>query len=269
MWRSLRFLAALAASFAAAVALTDCISAPRPPVVATMSVGSVRVHDEQEITRDGLTLSVTPVTVDNFRRFPQAHRVVNWTRTAVVGQQVRQSQDSFDTNLFPMPAFQVRVSNHTGHVVRLTQSIFRLQDNLGRAHQIFTGTPELVAWNESIWSQATAAAPDVAAQTLPQVRAAVGQIQLMNRSIELLNGDEWSGFLVFNLGVNSNEEALRYLDEVNRLTLRIAEVPVELDDAGRPTRTAEFSYALDRTQGSIQVTCPPGTTVPSLSTCTW
>lgn len=269
MWRNLRFLAATVACVATAATLTDCISAPRPPVVATMTVGSVRVHDEQEVTRDGLTLNVTPVTVDNFRRFPQAHRVVNWTRTTLVGQQVRQSQDSFDTNLFPMPAFQVRVSNHTGHVVRLTQTIFRLQDNLGRAHQIFTGTPELVAWNESIWSQATAAAPDVAAQALPQVRAAVGQIQLMNRSIELLNGDEWSGFLVFNLGVTSNEEALRYLDEVNRLTLRIAEVPVELDDAGRPTRTAEFSYALDRTQGSIQVTCPPGTTIPSLSTCTW
>lgn len=264
----IRMVAACALGVTGAVALVDCFPAPRP-VVLPMRVGSVRVHDEQEVTRDGVTVNITPITLDNFRRFPQAHRVINWTQTTVARQEMRQTQDSFDTNLFPMPAFQVRINNHTGHVIRFTQTIFRLQDNLGRAHQIFSGTPELLAWNESIWSQATASAPTITAQVLPQVRAAVGQLQLLNRNVELLNGDEWSGYLVFNLGTNNNDESLRYLDEINRLTLRIAEVPVEVDDSGRPTRTVEFSYALDRSQATIQVTCPPGITTPDLSACAW
>lgn len=255
---------ALAAS--AALGLADCMPPPAP-VSATIAVPTLRMHDQSEMTRDGLTVSVSPITYDNYRRFPQAHRQVSWTRTVSQGSSVTSVPGTVDVNVIPLPSFQVRIANHTGHVVRLTQSVFRLQDNLGRTYPLMTGTSELLAWDESLWGAVGARAPDILPQVLPQVRAAVGQVQLLGRSTELLNGDEWAGYMVFNVNVSSEREYLELMSSVNRFTLRLAEIPVEVNEAGVPTRTTEFDYALDLAQASMHVTCPAGTTTPSLDTC--
>lgn len=252
------------------IVLTDCLpSRSRPaPTTATLAVPSLQVRDQAEVTRDGLTVALNPITVDNFRRFPQIHRMVTWNRSVPVGGQLVSVPGNLDTNVVPLPAFQVRIANHTGHVIRFTQSVFRLQDNLGRTYQLFAGTPDLVAWNEGVWAAAATRAPDILPQVLPQLRSAVGQLQLLGRSTELLNDDEWTGYLVFNLNVNTDQDYVELLNTVNQLTVRLAEIPVEVNEAGTPTRTTEFAFALDRTQGSLRVTCPEGT-APSLAQCSY
>lgn len=260
-------LAASAAVVLGAATLSDCTPRPLPPVTATLLVGSLRAHDAPEATRDGLTVTILPINGDNYTRFPQTHRRVTWTRTVVRGGQVLSEPGSADATIVPVPCFKVSIANHTGHVLRFTQSVFRMQDNLGRAYQLYSGTPELLAWNESVWGTALAAAPELNAQVLPQVRGAVGQLQLLNRNTELLNGDEWTGFLVFNLNLNSQSELEAFMSEIARVTVRLAEIPVEVNEAGAPTRTTEFSFAFDRAQVAVQVTCPPGTETPSLTQC--
>lgn len=54
---------------------------------------------------------------------------------------------------------------------------------------------------------------------------------------------------------------------VKRLTLRLAEVPVELSEAGAVTRTTEFTFHLDRTTASFAVTCPGALKKPDLVNC--
>lgn len=256
-----------AATMLCAATLTDCVSTPRRQVEATLVVGALRVHDAPEVTRDGLTVSIQPIHSENYTRFPQAHRRVTWVRNVVRGGQMVAEPGSADAAIVPVPCFQVRLANHTGHVLRLTQSVFRMQDNLGRTYQLYAGTPDLLAWNESVWGTALAAAPELSAQVLPQVRSAVGQLQLLNRNTELLNGDEWSGFLAFNVNTSTEAELTAFMSEITRVTVRLAEIPVEVNEAGAPTRTTEFAFAFDRTQVPINVTCPPGTETPSLARC--
>lgn len=166
-----RGLLSLALVPSSALVLAHCATQP-VPVSTTIQVPTLRVHDQAEVTRDGLTVTIAPITYDNYRRFPQSHRNVTWTRSAAQGGQTYSVPGSADANVIPLPSFQVRIANHTGHVVRFTQSIFRLQDNLGRSYPLFAGTPELLAWNEGIWGAVAARAPEILPQVQPQIRAA-------------------------------------------------------------------------------------------------
>ena len=76
-----------------------------------------------------------------------------------------------------------------------------------------------------------------------------------------------SGYMVFKVNVNSEAEYMALMTPVSRFTLRLAEVPIEMNEAGTPTRTTEFTYALDLAQATMTVTCPEGTTTPALGTC--
>lgn len=265
--RSRRFAVARVFALMGAVAATlltvSCAHRPPPtPVTATLPRASLRVHDEPEVTHDGITLAITPVTAENVRRFPQLTRHVTWTET-VLGRRglPMQVTRSFDVGLTPAPSFQVHIVNHTGHVVRFTTSIFRLQDDLSRTYQLFGGAAELTAWVQA--QPNMAARPDIMAQA----SSAAALVPLMNRNTELLNGDDWSGFLVFNLGVSGYHDGVALLDQVNRWTLRIAEVPVDTNEAGVASRTTEFHFVIDRTLVPVSVTCPAGTAMPTWDVC--
>lgn len=246
-----------------------CIFGPPPkPVTLPLTVPSLQVHDDQaELTQDGVTITVTPILPDNEQSFPEIFKQFTWTgvRTNSVSGQQESYEAQGQSAIIPEPSFKVKLVNNTGHVVRFTTVVFRLQDNTGKSYSLYSGTPELAAWNENVWTNMMG--PDVAAQVSPKITTAINGLQLMNRNVELLNGDEWSGYLVFNLNINSIEEFDQFMAGITRLTLRIAEVPVETSDAGVVTRTTEFNFVLDRTTQEITVTCPAGTTEPSLAKC--
>jgi hypothetical protein len=154
----------------------------------------------------------------------------------------------------------VRIANHTGHVVRFTRTIFQLTDNTGRRWAPFASTEEFFSWNEADFPPAIATNPQVRSR----LRSAVSSLQVLSRSTELLNGDEWSGYLVFN--TTQTREYEEFMSTIERLTLRLAEVPIETNQAGEVSRTTEFSFHFDKAVLQRPVICPGGST-PSWSAC--
>lgn len=215
---------------------------------------TVHASGETEITRDGLTFSVRPITWETAATFPQIVRTFNirTPRGVVPGTGA----------IAPMPAFEVRITNHTGHVVRFTQSIIRLSDNLSRNYAAMPDSGRLLAWAQGAWNDAVAIDPSLSAQ----IASAVGALQIFSRNTELLNGDEWTGYLVFELPIASTADYRTLLDSITRFTLRIAEVPVEVGEAGEVTRTTEFSFTFDRTEYPQPVSCR-GRGEPSWDIC--
>lgn len=197
-----------------------------------------------EQTHDGLTVSVRPVTWENGRTFPSIFR----TFTGHVG---RGTVTAGPGPVAPLPTFEIRISNHTGHVVRFTQSIIRLSDDLSNQYQSMANAGELDAWAQSAWHEAIAMDSDIGAQ----ISRAIGTLHLFNRNTELLNGDEWTGYVVFTLPSASDAEYRALMQSLTRLTLRIAEVPIETDEAGVVSRTTEFDFTFDRTEYSQSVAC--------------
>lgn len=240
---------------------------PKPPIEMDLPTAALQVHDQPEITKDGLTVSVTVIGPSNYRSFPQIFKKTSWTssETNPLNGREYQVERTGTAFLIPTPNFQVRIANHTGHVVKFTQVVFRLQDNAGQSYQIFGGASELVALQNLLWS--TAIGPDAAAAVMPKLTPAINQLQLLNRNLELLNGDEWTGYLVFNMNLNSSQDYDNMLARTERLTLRMAEVPIEMNEAGGVKRTTEFTFVLDKVVKSMKVKCPADTEKASLDVC--
>ena len=219
----------------------------------SLSNPTIRANGETEVTREGLTVSVEPITWENASRYPEIVRSFTIRSGRATG--------TASGAITPLPAFRIRIVNHTGHVVRFTQSIIRLSDNLSRNSQAMTQA-ELVAWVQGAWREGSVQDPSLESQLL----GALGSLQLLSRETELLNGDEWAGYLVFNLGVTSTDDYRRVLGSVSRYTPRLAEVPIEVGDAGQITRTTEFAFAFDRAEYPQSVACP-GRGEPSWDIC--
>lgn len=249
-----------------AISLVVGCTTPQP-VRTTMKVPTLKAHDGQaEQTKDGITIAVQAMMPDNEQNFPEVYKRISWPaqRKNALGQ-VEDYEREAALAIVPKPAFKVRVVNNTGHAIRFSTVIFRLADNTGKTYSLFGGTAELGAWLENLWT--TAMGAGVTERVRPQLTSAVSSLQLMGKGVELLNGDEWNGWLVFNLGINSYEDFERVMNSVNRFTLRLAEVPVETSEAGEVKRTTEFTFHLDKTTGDLRVVCPPGTKQPTLSAC--
>lgn len=253
---------ALTLSLAIAL-LPGCLIGPGKPVMAKLVVPTLRVNGDAEVTSEGLSVTITPITEDNVRTFPQIWKSFSYeqaVRDAMGKVVVRPAMLSL--GIAPLPAFEVRIANNTGHVIRLTTAVFRLESNTGKKWNTFASTKELGDWTGMALS-AKGIDPALQMSIPAQVSKAVDGVQFLTRSAELLKGDEWSGYLVFNLGAAAQGEYDALMHSTERFTLRMAEVPVETGDAGQITKTTEFNFALDKSTAEVAVVCPARTTTPS------
>ena len=228
----------------------------KPPVTANVSLPTLRVHGQSEMTKEGITITVEPIVPETEGKYAQVRKTVSVTvaRQNILSGQSEPVETNVSSTIVPEPSFYVRVANHTGHVIRFTQTVFRLQDTAGRNYPLYSGSSELSAWLEGAWSKANG--PRVAQQVMGQLSSALASLPLMNRNTELLNGDEYSGYLVFNVPSGTKADFDQFLNSFDRLTLRMAEVPVDVNDAGAVTRTTEFTFHMDRTTSNVRVSCP-------------
>lgn len=230
----------------------------------SLSHPTIRAQGESEITREGptgggLTIAVEPITWENASRFTEIYRTF--------ALETPRGTEQVQGSVIPLPAFRVTVTNHTGHVVRFTQSIIRLSDDLQRQYQPIATTGELLAWAQGDSAAAIAAYPSFGTQ----IAAAVGQLRLFSRNVELLNGDSTPYYLVFSLPGSSNPDDPTHdyralLESLRSFRLRIAEVPIGTDEAGQVARTEEFQFDFNRSEYPQAVTCR-GSREPSWNTC--
>jgi hypothetical protein len=259
----------------AVMALAVC-GPPPQPVYATIQVPTLQVHDQPEVTKEGLTISIRPIMGDTVRSFPQVYKMVTFTvmrhPSGIFGGPDRTKpaqpvQAKSELSIIPLPAFKVSVANHTGHVLKFTQTVFRLETGAGQNYELFSGSNELGAWLENVFNSQPDLGPEVATQVMPGLKGALDALPMLNRNRELLNGDEWNGFLVFNLNMTSASDLKKFVNSIDRLTIRLAEVPVALTDAGQVSKTTEFTFVVDKTTSPLRVKCPPGTKSPSTEIC--
>ncbi len=237
---------------------------PKPPMMTTLPAPTFMVHDQAELTQDGMTIAIAPITETSQKRFPQVYKTFDvMVESQDTMGKVVQVPGRVAGAVVPLPAFQVRIANNTGHVVRFTTAVIRLQDNTGKSYPTFASKDELLSWVDAGVAE-TGGSPQLA----EQIHGAVNNLQLLGRNIELLKGDEWSGYLAFNLDTPTAGKLRAFMNATERLTLRIAEVPTETDDAGAVTKTTEFTFNLDKTTEDIDAQCPGETTEPSWEVCT-
>ncbi len=266
----------VALSLVAGSALTGCFAPSQPPILTTINVPSFKVHDQSEVTKDGLTVSIQPVMDDTVRSHSQLYKVATYKTTRPATNMFGQTdptqppvpvEGKLELSIAPLPCFKVQVANHTGHVLRFTQVVFRLQSGTGQSFPLIGGTSEIVAWLENTLNTNDQFGPSVAKQVMPGFTSAVNGLPLLNRNTELLNGDVWTGYLVFNMNISNAKDYNDFLAATERLSLRLAEMPVGYTEAGAVSKTTEFTFVIDKVTSPLRVKCPAGTQNPSITTC--
>ena len=61
----------ISSSSIVAIMLSACFPKPQPPVMAQLPMPTVKVNGEEEVTSEGLTVTLTPITDANAKDFPQ------------------------------------------------------------------------------------------------------------------------------------------------------------------------------------------------------
>jgi hypothetical protein len=217
----------------------------------SLSHPTLRVQGETEQTHDGLTIAVEPLTYENIARYPDVYR----TFTLQTARGTAEARGP----ILPLPSFRITVTNHTGHVMRFTQSVIRLNDSLQNQFEVIPTTGELAAWEQQLNAGTISMYPSFGTQ----LSDAVGQLRIFSRNVELLNGDSTTYYLVFRLPLEGDaEDASRsyraLLERITRFSLRIAEVPVEIGEAGQVARTTEFQFDFDRAEYPQSAACRGG-----------
>jgi len=228
--------------------------------LAQVEYPSLVSKEPAEQKAEGLIVTVVPIQTTNQKSFPQVYK----TWTIPYGERTVTAKGT----LVPVPgSFQVRLVNNTDHVIRLTEVVFRLEDDQGNRYEMIPTKDELVAWNLAALNDANGNDPHFVSEMTPKLQTDAASVPLLNRTVELLKGDQWSGYLVFRTPVNSAEAALEFLNKINRLKLRLAELPIGLDEAGKVSKTQEVTFNFDRTLTPVDAVCPVNAE-PSLTVCT-
>jgi len=216
----------------------------------TISIPTLRPRTEPTARAGGLEVTVAPITVATMRTTPGVTVRVPIRSGAIVYP------------LIPMPAFRVRIVNRSGHVVRLEDAVFRL-DAPGsgvRFHPI-EEIDGVVSWIRTIYAAELARNPGLAVN----LNRGLEQLPLLSRGAVLLDGDDSTFFLVFDLPSQSYADYTALLSAHRELVLRLAEVPVSFDQAGDVTEASDLRFAMDVVGASITLLCA-GQTV-GLDTC--
>ncbi len=222
-------------------------------------------------------MSIQPVMDDTVRSLSQLYKVATYKTTRPATNMFGQTdptqppvpvEGKLELSIVPLPCFKVQVANHTGHVLRFTQVVFRLQSGSGQNYPLFAGTSEIVPWLDNVLNSNPQFGPSVAKQVMPGFTSAINGLPLLTRTTQdMLDGDVWNGYLVFNMNISTAKDYNDFLAATERLSLRLAEMPIAYTDAGAVSKTTEFTFVIDKVTAPLRVKCPAGTQEPSVSVC--
>lgn len=202
-----------------------------------------------------LTVTVEPITLQNYTEPQFAHFAP--VITTPLGSRT--------FPLGPMPAFRVVIANHTGHVLRLRDAVFRLDDDARGQYRAIRSIDDLGDWLASAHAARLARDPALVSalmRGLDQLRN-----ELLTPDVVMLNDDETTFFLLFNVPGQEPIDYARFLAGRQHLVVRLAELPVEFDAAGAVTRAIEVQVGMDVTRYEQRVTCLESLTDRTLQTC--
>jgi hypothetical protein len=232
------------------------------PYQATFNAPVLRAREAAEVTKDGVTIAVDPITRENMMQFPEITRVVSWREPDPGGQGQMVKRDA-PVALVPLPSFRIRIVNRGKHPVSLARAQFQLQDDRNRRYAPILDPValkgRLVA---DIQGQNAHIAND--RSLMETLRNEVQQVPILNPMIVVPPGGTWVGILPFDTPTRDQAEYAAFMSSLQSLILRL-----EGTDTGRSGTTGtEFAFFIDKGNRPVAVTCPADVKEPSLEKCT-
>ena len=183
----------------------------------------------EQVDRDGIRISVKVITLENYSSFPKVY-------TALAAEDLTTPTKIpwFDINI---PAFELTILNSTGHVLKLTRAVVKLQDDRGIIYEPSTR----IGLDAMVDTRAQKLAADQVRIDIAEARGRIKTLKLLDSDLELLPEITEAVYVAFDYP----EEPATFLAGTHSLKLMLYEIPVMTDEAGEVTRTANFEFLYD------------------------
>lgn len=229
-----RFFYAIFLISATAILLYSCASVPK---VVTNYYLNPNKNSSVVIDRDGLSIEVKPITMENYKKFPKIFTPSYSYREIKSGDQLMGG----DFLLLSPPAFELTITNTTGHTIAFSKASIKLQDDAGERYDVSMKSDIL---DELDNYQSTFTAAGYSFDLIP-IKTKIKTLKIIDRNFEILHGTTEKGYLTFNLGIQKPRDYENFLVAKNYLKVMLYELPIKTDEAGNITKTTNFDFIFD------------------------
>ena len=239
-----------------ALTITACIP-QRVAVEKTkiVQVITMNLNDKEssKLTQDGITIKVKAVYPDNSSQYAALTSKINYWKYQKdrYGNKIQYTNGSYATfkrsmslNLLAFPAFEVKITNTTKHVLRFSTAVIAVEDDKGNTYDGLMKNELNDYLEESIKSQLKENYYFYT-DSKTNLKKDIRKIRLLDNNLKVLPGKTVKAYVAVNYGQYSIEESKQYLLDQEKLTLSIYEVPSKVNQAGVPTKTTNFNFVFD------------------------
>ncbi len=236
---------------------TGC--AQRVAVQKTRTVSKISMipnkKESSKETQDGITIKAKAIHPDNVDKYPALMTNVKYWyyKTDINGQRYVNSRGDyiigrgqFVFSLVSYPAFEVKITNSTDHVLRFSNAVIAVEDDKGNSYEALTKDDLITYVKESI--NAYLGDPDkfyLARGEMNKLISKIRGLRLLDNNLKVLPGKTVKAFVVANYGHYTPTENKEYILETSKFTLGLYELPSKVNKAGRTVKTTRFYFVND------------------------
>lgn len=194
------------------------------------------------VEKDGLKVSIRSITFENYSSFPKIYTITTYTSTDNPGPV------PLPFVLVALPAFEISITNTTGHILKFSRAVMKLQDNNGESYDVMLKNDLNANIASYVQNQL---AQGIFVNQLP-LTSQVNTMKIVDQNFEILPNFTEKGYLVFNIQQNSLKDYETFLSTKQYLKVLMYEIPTETDDAGIVKKTTNFEFIFDISAKTIQ-----------------
>jgi hypothetical protein len=237
--------------------LTQARCAAGKPYQGPFNVPSLSLKEGGDITQNGVTIGVAPVTRSTAQNYPIA-KTVEWKQLDPGDPNSnppdrRRTVPTFTRSgaiyLIPLPAFQIGIKNQSGAPLDLSHAQFEVVDDRQRRYSIYRNGADLKA---RLYQDTTYSDPYIAGDRamVDGLMSSLDQLNLPTTTTVVPDGQQWLGYLVLNSDAHNAREYYALMSSVQSFTVRIKDIPTR---GGQPS---EFTFVVEKSQKAVSLNCP-------------
>lgn len=224
-------------------------------ITSTVSMDLNKKESSKE-TQDGITIKVKAVHPDNIDKYAslRAKSYYWYYKTNYSGKRVDYDRDGyydtvtkkFDFSLTGYPAFEVKITNSTDHVLKLSNAVIAVEDDKGNTYDALSKSDLPDYLTEST----NAHLGDIEKFYLARgenkkLSAKMRKLRLVDNNLKILPGKTVKAYAVFNYGNYTVDDSKTFIMDSTKLSLGLYELPSKVDKAGKATKTVNFNFVYD------------------------
>lgn len=218
------------------------------PTVKTWVETTPAINFQSPVTKSGLTIEVKAIHEGNMEQFPRIMGEVDYAIRDSAGNIVKEKALKTSAYSWLPLAFQLKIANKTGHVVRFTGAVIKLVDAAGNLYDPISKEDLEAEWMGWDGKEVEAKYGTTEITSVNRMQSVVRKMKVLGPNTEILpdyTTEVYVGFGPHMPWMNSYDQASGELASLEQVKLMLYEVVTETDDAGNPVAKEKFEWAFD------------------------